>query len=179
MQRAFDFRMMSLEFRLRDLFRPPEGVLKEAGIRNGMAVLDFGCGPGGFSMAAAKLVGPAGLVYASDIHPLAVKSLQRAADKKGFRNMRTILGDRVADVPGGIVDMALLYDVLHELPDASLVLRDLYRVLRPNGVLSISDHHMKETSLLSAITRGGLFHSAGSTRWTFQFVKAGTSVVTA
>ena len=43
---------------LRDLFRTPRWVLIEAGVRAGMTVLDFGCGPGGFSLAAAKLVGP-------------------------------------------------------------------------------------------------------------------------
>jgi hypothetical protein len=44
MQRDFSFRVMSLEFRLRDFFRPPERILREAGIRNGMTVLDFGGG---------------------------------------------------------------------------------------------------------------------------------------
>jgi len=66
MQSDFSFRVMSLKFRLRDFFRPPERILREAGIRNGMTVLDFGCGPGGFSLAAAKLVGPGGRVYAAD-----------------------------------------------------------------------------------------------------------------
>jgi 23S rRNA U2552 (ribose-2'-O)-methylase RlmE/FtsJ len=70
MQSDFSFRAMSLEFRLRDFFRPPERILREAGIRDGLTVLDFGCGPGGFSQAAAKLVGPEGRVYAVDNHPL-------------------------------------------------------------------------------------------------------------
>jgi len=38
MQSDFSFRMMSLEFRLRDYFRPPERILREAGVRNGMMV---------------------------------------------------------------------------------------------------------------------------------------------
>jgi ubiquinone/menaquinone biosynthesis C-methylase UbiE len=171
MQCDFSFRLMSLEFRLRDFFRPPERVLIAAGVRNGMTVLDFGCGPGGFALAAAKLVGPEGRVYAADNHPLAVKSVQRAANRQSLGNIRTILGSSVADLPGGIVDMTLLYDVIHELQEPGLILEELHRVLKPRGVLSVSDHHLEEEPLLSMITGGGLFLLAGGNRGTFQFKK--------
>ena len=85
MQSDFSFRVMSLEFRLRDFFRPPERILREAGIRNGMTVLDFGCGPGGFSLAAAKLVGPDGRVYAVDNHPLARDNRSESRRPAGLR----------------------------------------------------------------------------------------------
>lgn len=170
MQSDYSFRVMSLEFRLRDFFRPPERILREAGIRNGQTVLDFGCGPGGFSLAAAKLVGPDGRVYAADKHPLALTTVQRAADRRGFGNIRTILGSRLADLPGGSVDMTLLYDVLHDLPEPGLILGEMHRVLKPRGVLSVSDHHMKKALLLSMIT-GGLFLLTGDDRRTFQFKK--------
>jgi precorrin-6B methylase 2 len=86
------FHLMSMEFHLRDWLRPPIKILQEASVHSGMTVLDFGCGPGGFSLAAARLVGPEGRVYAMDIHPLAVKSVQRAADKQGFNNIQTVFG---------------------------------------------------------------------------------------
>lgn len=171
MQSDFSFRVMSLEFRLRDFFRPPERILREAGIRNGMTVLDFGCGPGGFSLAAARLVGPEGRIYAVDNHPLAVKSVQRAASQQGSSNIRTILGGSTADFPGESVDIILLYDVLHDLHETGLILAELHRVLKPRGVLSVSDHHMKKEPLLSMITAGGLFLLAGGNRRTFQFKK--------
>ena len=46
-----------LFFKIRDLFLPPEDVLKEAGIAAGFHVLDFGCGTGSYSLAAARVVG--------------------------------------------------------------------------------------------------------------------------
>ncbi len=174
MQSDFSFRVMSLEFRLRDFFRPPERILGEAGIRNGMTVLDFGCGPGGFALAAAKLVGPAGRVYAADNHPLAVKSVRRAAEQHGLGNIRTILGSSLADLPGESVDLTLLYDVLHDLHEPGPILADFHRLLKPEGVLSVRDHHMKNERLLSLITGGGLFLLAGGDRRTLRFVKAGT-----
>lgn len=57
-QSNFSFRLMSAEFRIRDWLHPPIKILQEAGVHRGMTVLDFGCGPGGFSLAAAQLVGP-------------------------------------------------------------------------------------------------------------------------
>jgi ubiquinone/menaquinone biosynthesis C-methylase UbiE len=71
--------------------------------------------------------------------------------------------------------MTLLYDVLHDLHEPGLILGELHRVLKPRGVLSVSDHHMKKESLLSMITGGGLFLLAGSNRRMFQFEKTETS----
>jgi hypothetical protein len=42
------FRLMSLEFHLRDWFRPPIKILQAEGVQSGMTVLDFGCGQGSF-----------------------------------------------------------------------------------------------------------------------------------
>jgi len=92
LQSITGFCLMSLVFRLRDMVRPPAKILAEAKLQPGMTVLDFGCGPGGFSLAAARSVGPEGRVYAVDIHPLAVRSVQRAAARQGLDNVRTIRG---------------------------------------------------------------------------------------
>jgi len=171
------FRLMSMEFRLRDWLRPPVKILQEAGVHSGMTALDFGCGPGGFSLAAARLVGPEGRVYAMDIHPLAVKSVQRATDKQGFNNIQTVFGGSLVAVPEGSVDIALLYDVLHDLPEPGLTLVELHRVLKSKGVLSVSDHHLQEAPLRSIVTGSGHFRLIRSNRWTFQFEKTETSQV--
>lgn len=69
--RNIDFALMSLMFRVRDLIRPPVVALKEAGVGPGMRVLDYGCGPGSFYLAAALIVGDRGMVYALDELPVA------------------------------------------------------------------------------------------------------------
>ena len=68
--------------------------LKKAGIKEGQTVLDFGCGPGHYAIAAAKMVGAKGKVYALDIHPLAVQSVEKKAKKEGLTNITTIVSDR-------------------------------------------------------------------------------------
>jgi len=166
---------MSLEFRFRDWLRPPGAILREAGVRPGMTVLDFGCGPGGFSVAAARLVGPQGLVYAADIHPLAVKSVRKSAGRRGLKNIRTIIGSRMSDITDGEVDVVLLYDILHDLSECNRTLVELHRVLKPGGLLSVRDHHLKESFVPSVIGGSDLFSLSGHNRGTFRFLKMETS----
>jgi ubiquinone/menaquinone biosynthesis C-methylase UbiE len=168
-QSNLSFRLMAIEFRFRDWLHPPIKILEDAGVRSDMTVLDFGCGPGGYSIAAAKLVGPRGKVYAVDIHPLALKSVQKTAVKRGLNSVKVISGDDIAEINAGTVDVALLYDVLHGLADPHAVLTELHRLLKPNGILSTSDHHLEETALQSIITDHDLYRFARRARLTLQF----------
>jgi tRNA A58 N-methylase Trm61 len=73
------FRGMTFVLRCRDIFRPRERILKEVQIEPRHRVLDFGCGPGSYTIIVAKCVGENGKVYALDIHPLAMKKVQETA----------------------------------------------------------------------------------------------------
>jgi ubiquinone/menaquinone biosynthesis C-methylase UbiE len=87
------FKFMNLAFRVRDLLRSRMEVLKEAGIESGFCVLDYGCGPGSYVVPLAQLVGASGHIYALDIHPLAIKELQKKATQKAIENLKTIVSD--------------------------------------------------------------------------------------
>jgi ubiquinone/menaquinone biosynthesis C-methylase UbiE len=126
-----DFKAMSFTYRFRDLFLPRMNILKEVGIEPGFHILDYGCGPGSYIAAAAELVGPSGKIYALDIHPLAVQSVQSIASKRQLTNVETIRSDHKTGLPDDSVDVVLLYDVLHALSDPNGVLEELHRVLKP------------------------------------------------
>jgi ubiquinone/menaquinone biosynthesis C-methylase UbiE len=160
---------MVLVFRVRDRVWPPAEVLRKLGVLPGHTVLDFGCGPGGYSLAAARLVGPTGMVYALDSNPLAVRAVQRAAEKERLGNTTTILADSAADLPNGSVDVAILHDVLHLLADPVKVIASLHRALHREGLLCVSDHHMREAAILSVISSGGLFEVSRSYQGTYCF----------
>ncbi|MCK4232201.1 class I SAM-dependent methyltransferase, partial [candidate division WOR-3 bacterium] len=130
------FRMMSASINRRNRKNPPAEMLKEAGIKPGFRVLDYGCGPGGHSIAAAELVGEQGKIYALDIHPLAVKKIQKLASDKGLANTETICSDCATGLESESLDMILLYDVFHNLSNPDDVLSELNRVLKPDGILS-------------------------------------------
>jgi ubiquinone/menaquinone biosynthesis C-methylase UbiE len=168
----WSFRMMSLIFWFRDRFSPPERVVQEAEIRPGFSVLDYGCGPGGHALAAAKIVGATGKVYALDVHPLAIDMVKRKASKRGFTNVETIHSDCATELPGVSLDTVLLYDTFHDLERPSDVLKELHRVLKPGGVLSFSDHHLKEDEILAGVTAGGLFRLDRRGGKTYTFSRA-------
>lgn len=162
MQGRMSFRLMAARFKVRDASRPPAKILDEIGVRPGMTVLDLGCGPGSFSVAAVELTGPAGTVYALDINPAAIKSVKRAARRKGLANVVAILGADLRAIPVQSCNVALLHDVLHALPDPRQTMTGVHRLLKHDGVLAVGDHHMTQDEIVSAVTFGGLFSLSGT-----------------
>jgi len=148
---------MAFFLKVRDLFMSPGNVLKEVKIKAGAAVLDFGCGPGRYIPALAERVGPEGRIYALDIHPLASRIVRKLADKKGIPGLKTIVSDCATGLPDESIDLTLLFDILHALDDPGPILAEISRVLKPEGILSVSDHHLKQPVILDRIGRSGLF----------------------
>ena len=167
----FDFKFMSLGYKFRDFFLPRKNVLEEVGIKPGFQVLDYGCGPGGYIMPLAELVGKSGKIYALDIHPLAIESVRRIALKNQLTNVETILSDCQTGLPDKSLDVVLLYDTLHTLSDPDGVLEELHRVLKPDGVLSLSDHHMEENEIIPKMTDKGFFKLSGKGRRVYNLSK--------
>jgi ubiquinone/menaquinone biosynthesis C-methylase UbiE len=167
----FDFKFMSVGYKFRDFFLPRKDILEEIGIKPGFHVLDYGCGPGGYIIPLVKLIGESGRVYALDIHPLAVQRVQGIASRKQLTNVETILSDCQTGLPDSSLDVVLLYDAFHHLSDPDMVLKELSRVLRPDGILSFSDHHMKENEIVAAVTDNGLFKLSRKGQRTYTFLK--------
>jgi len=168
-QSNLDFRLMSLSYKFRDFIKPRMNTLKEAGIEAGFHVLDYGCGPGSYLVPLAKLVGKSGKVHALDVHPLAIQAIQRLASRKRLENVQTILSDCQTGLPSSSVDVVLLYDILHDLDEPDQVLAELHRILKPKGILSLSDHHLKEGEIISQVTGGGLFKLSAKGKRTYSF----------
>jgi len=167
----FNYEIMCFFYKVRDFFSSPLNMLKEADIKPGYNVLDFGCGPGSYSIAASKVVGENGRIYALDINPMAVKKVKCSAAKQGLSNLKTIQSDCKTGLPDGSMDVILLYDVYHDLYNRLQVLKELYCILKPEGILSFSDHHMGMEEILSEITKNGLFRLKKEHKKTCSFVK--------
>jgi ubiquinone/menaquinone biosynthesis C-methylase UbiE len=162
---------MCFFYKVRDLFSPPLNMLKEADIKQGYSVLDFGCGPGSYSITASKLTGETGRIYSLDIHPLAIKKVKLTAEKQGLSNIETIQSDCKTGLPDGRIDIVLLYDVYHSLYNKLQVLEELHRILKARGTLSFSDHHMRKEDVLPELTRGDLFKLNKEHKKTYSFKK--------
>jgi ubiquinone/menaquinone biosynthesis C-methylase UbiE len=125
---------------LRKAIQPPSEVVAAAGVDPGMTVLELGCGPGTFTLEAARVVGATGRVVAVDIQPKMIDRLGEAVRQAGIDNVEIRLADAY-NLPAAdeSVDVALAVTVLAEVPDRQRALAELKRVLRPEGVLSISE----------------------------------------
>ena len=166
------FRLMALEFRVRDYLHPRANILKEVGIKQGFKVLDFGCGPGGYILSESKRVGEKGKVYALDVTPLAMEMVKKIVEKNNLKNVETIISDCATNLPNKSLDVVTLYDVFHELEDQNAVLQEIHRVLKQEGILSFSDHHLKESDILSMLSDGKLFRLLRKEAHTYSFGRA-------
>jgi len=119
-------------------------VLVEIGVKEGQAVLDFGCGSGAYTIPAVKLVGKEGKVYALDISSKALARMEVKAKQEGLKNIIRINATGKESIPlkDNTIDMVLLIDVLKDISDRESLFNELYRVLKPDGVLTVYPMHI-------------------------------------
>lgn len=115
-------------------------TLDRVGIRPGECVLELGPGPGAFTVDAARRVGLEGRLIAVDIQSDMIALVEDRVREAGLDNVETHVRSAY-DLPleDGSVDRAFLITVLPEIPDQVRALAELRRVLKPGGVLSITE----------------------------------------
>ena len=132
-----------IENRFTDAFAGNLGsgfILKHLNIEPGMNILDVGAGCGRITLPAAKQVLPGGEVAALDIQEPVLRTLKERAAAAGLTNIRIIHGGTgEGRLQPGIFDRALLVTVLGEIPDREAALGELFTVLKPGGILSITE----------------------------------------
>ena len=115
-------------------------VLDRVGIRPGERVLELGPGPGIFTVEAARRVGSEGRLIAVDIQPEMIARLEERVREAGLANVETHVADAYhLPLDDASVERAFLVTVLPEIPDQARALAELYRVLRPDGLLSVTE----------------------------------------
>jgi len=102
-----------------------------------------------------------------------LKMAAEAARRSHMSNVTTILSDRDTGLSANSVDVALLYDIYHDLLEPQAILQELYRVLKPTGILSSHDHHLKGEALQQAIESSELFVLARTDMHTMSFSPIG------
>jgi SAM-dependent methyltransferase len=116
----------------RETDKAPESMgryLAELG-RTDVDVLDFGCGWGGETLWLARRVRS---VVGVDVDADAIAQAHHAHAVSGVTNCRFLLG--TADIPDASVDAVFSTDCFEHVQDLPAVFRELFRVLRPGGVL--------------------------------------------
>ena len=125
---------------LRRLVHPVQPMLDKFGVRPGATVLELGPGNGYFSIEAARRLGAGGRLVCLDIQPPMLHDLRDRLAVAGATNAHPVLGDaHHLPLADSSVDVAFLVTVLGEIPDRPQGLTELCRVLKPGGILSITE----------------------------------------
>jgi ubiquinone/menaquinone biosynthesis C-methylase UbiE len=136
-------------------------ALTHAGLRAGETVLELGPGPGAFTLDAARRVGSEGKIIAVDIQPKMIAQVQARVKAAGVTNVETYVASAYElPLEDSSVDRAYLITVLPEVPDPVRGLREIYRVLKPGGIVSMTeefldpDYPLRSTTDAWAATAG-------------------------
>ena len=129
------------DFRRR--LQPPATIIERGGIKKGMKVLEIGCGSGAYTTFVARAVGEEGEVAALDIQPAMLAQLERKLgrpENRDIQNVRLHEGSAY-DLPFDEASFDLVYmiTVLPEIPDQGRALAEVRRVLRPGGILAVTE----------------------------------------
>jgi len=117
-------------------------------------VLEVGCGPGFFTMPAAKIVGEEGVVYAADVHPLAIERAKGKIEREGMKNVKPMLAN-VSDtgLPDQSIDLAFIFGLRYIAGGLENVITEMYRILKPRGVLSFEKTRCQRKKMIADVEK--------------------------
>ncbi|MCZ3365217.1 MULTISPECIES: class I SAM-dependent methyltransferase [Methanobacterium] len=188
LRRFFDFpapafigKFLDSDFRRK--MQPPDKIISRSKIKEGMKVLEVGCGSGAFTTFVARAVGDKGEVFALDIQPEMLKQIEnklKQPENKDIKNIHLIEGDALnMPLEDNTFDLVYSITVFQELPDKNKALKEMKRVLKPNGILAITeflpdpDYPLKSTTVKIGTREGFILDDIGGNFWNYtaRFIK--------
>ncbi len=125
-----------------------EAVLRGAGLKPGMRVLDVGCGVGDVSFLAARLVGPTGEVVGVDREARVLACAQRRRETQDVAHVRFQQSSLESLPVGAPFDAIVCRLVLMFQPDPVSFVRRMAEHLRPGGVLALHELELAAMGLM-------------------------------
>ncbi len=178
---AFIGNFLDSDFRRR--MQSPDKIISRSGIKEGMKVLEVGCGSGAFTTFVARAVGDKGEVFALDIQPEMLKQIEnklKRSENKDIKNIQLIEGDALnMPLEDNYFDLVYSITVFQEIPDKNKALKEIKRVLKPNGVLAITeflpdpDYPLKSTTVKIGTSEGFISDEVEGSFWNYtaRFIK--------
>jgi ubiquinone/menaquinone biosynthesis C-methylase UbiE len=116
-----------------------ERLFREAGIGPGQRVLDLGSGAGDVAMLAARLVGPSGEVVGVERDSGSIAHARARVAEAGLLNVRFTESDVSEISTSKPFDAAVGRFILMFLPDPVSIVRSLFQLVRPGGVIAFNE----------------------------------------
>jgi ubiquinone/menaquinone biosynthesis C-methylase UbiE len=138
------------------LLKNPFRLLETAGLKPGQKVVEVGCGPGFFTIPAAKIVGRDGIIYATDINHRAIKRVEGKMRKYGIGNIKPILGNAAnSGLRDSSIDMAFVFGLRYIAGGLSNLVSEMHRILKSGGILSFEKTTGSDDKLVEEVERAG------------------------
>lgn len=136
---AFMTRLIDNPIR-RKFMQKPETVAERMRLKPGMIIIEIGPGKGSYTKALAKSILPDGKVYAIDIQQSIINRLKKKIEKEGITNIIPKIDDAYnLSFEDESVDRVLMIACLPEITDPIRVLKELKRILKLDGLISLSE----------------------------------------
>ncbi|MFX0036788.1 MAG: class I SAM-dependent methyltransferase [Candidatus Hermodarchaeota archaeon] len=124
----------------RKIIQKPKTVAKRIRLEPGMIVIEIGPGKGSYTKALAHDILPDGKVYTIDIQESIINRLKKRIEKENIKNIIPKIDDVYnLSFDDESVDRVLMIACLPEIPDPIRALKEVKRVLKPNGLISLSE----------------------------------------
>jgi ubiquinone/menaquinone biosynthesis C-methylase UbiE len=143
----------------------------------GERVLEIGPGTGYYTLDMAEWVGAEGKIEIFDLQQEFLDHVTARAARRGLDNIVATQGDATAlPYEDGSVDAVVLTAVLGEIPDPLAALREIRRVLKPEGRLVVGElfgdpHFTTRASLERQASEAGLALETHSGNWFAYFAR--------
>lgn len=122
-------------------------VLSRLPMAPSLTVADVGCGTGYFALPLASQLTD-GLIYAIDVSPEMLAIVDKKTASENRQNIKTVRSEEdKIPLPNGTVDGVLTAFVLHEADNLPALLKEIGRILRPNGWIAVLEWKKEETSV--------------------------------
>ncbi|MCW8814121.1 MAG: methyltransferase domain-containing protein [Chlorobium sp.] len=124
---------------LRNIFLSPKQLIDRLELEENFNVLEIGPGPGYFSLKIAQILTKGKLVLA-DIQNELLDYAKKRIDKKGLKNVEYKLCDGTRlDFGNEVFERVFMVTVIGEVENKKEYLREIHRILKESGILSISE----------------------------------------
>ena len=126
-------------------------VLSTIGLKKGDTFLDAGCGDGYMSIAASKIVGDEGKVYAVDVWEESINAFKEKIESENIKNIEASVADITQKIPADDESIDILYmgNVLHgfvENNEVESVMKEIQRVIKQGGSFAVVEFKKEEST---------------------------------
>lgn len=153
-------------------FLDPVSIISQLGVEAGSVAVDFGCGPGYFSIPFAKAVGENGFVHSLDILPQSLETVIGRAKNSGITNIATkrvnLEKENGSKLQSEIADWVIMKDILFQNKEKGAIINEAHRILKKGGKVILVEWNSAKSAVgpvpelrIDQISAEKMFSAAG------------------